>query len=343
MTDALRAGVIGLGVGEQHIEGYERAGCEVAVLCDFDAGRLAEVGERHPGPRLVADAAEVLDDPAIDVVSIASWEQYHHEQVVRALQAGKHVFVEKPVCLTRAEADDILAALRERPQLRLSSNLPLRGSPRFAELHERIRDGRMGRVFYVEADYDYGRLWKITDGWRTEMPYYSVVHGAGVHMVDLLLWLTGDRVTEVKAYGAKLATEGTRFRFDDMVVAILTLESGALAKVTANVASVTPHYHDLRVFGTEATFVNGLDHAVVYHGRDGDPRPERVDAPYPGMPKSVLIPGFVEAIRNGGPAPVTEEEVFATIEVCLAIEQATRSDGAVAVRAARLATDGARG
>ena len=49
--------------------------------------------------------------------------------------------------------------------------------------------GDYGRAYYVEADYNYGRLWKLTDGWRGEIPFYSVVYGGAVHMIDLVCWL----------------------------------------------------------------------------------------------------------------------------------------------------------
>ena len=67
------AGIIGLGVGEKHIVGYEAdSRCRVVALCDIDADKLRTVGERHPGRRLVGDPSDVLSDPSIDVVSIAS-------------------------------------------------------------------------------------------------------------------------------------------------------------------------------------------------------------------------------------------------------------------------------
>ncbi len=102
----LRAAVIGLGVGEQHISGYESdSRCTVTTLCDFDAFKLAQVASRHPGKNLAQSAEDVLADPEIDVVSIATYEDIHCEQVVAAVKTGKHVFVEKPLCLSFAELE----------------------------------------------------------------------------------------------------------------------------------------------------------------------------------------------------------------------------------------------
>lgn len=324
----LRAGVVGLGVGEQHIEAYEaHPDCEVVALCDFDPERLRDVAERYPGRRLTTDAHELLDDPEVDVVSIASYDNFHHEQIRRAITSGKHVFAEKPLVLSEEHARDIHALLAERPDVRLSSNLPLRRSPRFMALRERVARGELGRLYYLEADYEYGRIHKIVDGWRGDLDFYSVVLGGGVHVVDLLLWLSGDRVTEVTAYGNRIATQGTKFRFDDLVAALLRFESGVVAKVTCNFASVHPHFHSLELWGTEASFINGLERGALWRRSAGGPVETPVDEPYPGVHKGALIHEFLESILGRDESPVTAAEVFDALSVCFAIDRsALRSE-----------------
>jgi predicted dehydrogenase len=324
----LRAGVIGLGVGEQHVAGYlAHPACEVAAVCDLDEEKLAAQRARDPLVRTTRDADELLADPEIDVVSVASYDDVHYKHVRKALEAGKHVFVEKPLCHHTEEAVELHRLLSERPELRLSSNLVLRASPRFRELKERIARGGLGELYYVEADYDYGRLHKLTQGWRGDLEFYSVVYGGAVHVVDLLLWLTGDRVVEVSARGNRIASRDSKFRFNDLVVATLEFESGLLGKVTANFGCVMPHFHALQVFGTGATFVNGLDRATLYT-RDGA---ETIETAYPGVTKDALVHGFVDAILDGGQPPVTADEVFAGMAVCFAIEASVRERSAVAV------------
>jgi len=328
----LRVGIIGLGVGEQHIAGYEaHSGARVTALCDMDEDKLAEVAERHPGPRTTTDAVELIADPELDAVSIASYDSFHFGQVRDALAAGLHVFVEKPLCQTRAQADELWATWREHPELRLSSNLPLRMSPRFRQLREWIEAGRLGELYYLEGDYDYGRLWKITEGWRGDEEFYSVVQGGAVHMVDLLLWLSGRRVRKVTALGSRKATRDSKFGFDDFVLAALTFDDGTVAKVTANFAIVHPHFHALKVCGTEGTFVNRREDAELWVQRGDDATPELVDAPYPGIHKGDLLYSFVESIVSGAPAEVTGEDVFDTMAVLFAIEEAVASGGSVGV------------
>jgi predicted dehydrogenase len=321
----LKAGVIGLGVGERHIDGFRRAAAvEVIALCDMDAAKQAMARERYPECKLYANADDLLDDPQIDVVAIASYDHHHAAQIVRAFDAGKHVFSEKPLCLTEGDLAAIRAAHTRNPGLRLCTNTVLRMSPRFRDLRGRIRNGELGSIFYAEADYNYGRLAKLKDGWRGQIPDYSVMLGGGIHMVDLLLWLSGRRVVEVVASGNKLCSAGYGFTTPDMVVAILRFDDGMLGKVSANFGCVYPHFHKLVVYGTEATFENGTGAASLYRSRDRDVPPEQLDTAYPGIEKGDLIPGFVDAIRGTGRAEIEEDELFATMEVCLAIDRSWR-------------------
>jgi predicted dehydrogenase len=322
----LRAGVIGLGVGEQHVRGYDaHPDCEVVAVCDIDAARL----EPYAHLRTTTDPAELLADPDVDVVSVASYDDAHFEQIRLALEHGKHVFAEKPLVLYEAEAVEVARLLAERPELVLSTNVPLRRSPRFVALRERIRAGELGTVFLMEGDYDYGRRHKLTDGWRGRIPYYSVFLGGGIHMVDLLLWLTGDRVTEVvSAQGNRIATAQSAFSHYDCVMATMRTESGALMKVNANLGSISPHFHAVRVFGTDGTFVNGLPDGVL-HRPGGVSEPVTED--YPGVGKDVLIGSFLDAILTGAPAEVTAADVFSTLSVCMAVERALETGETVGV------------
>jgi predicted dehydrogenase len=323
---ALRAGVIGLGVGEQHIAGYRaHPDCRVVALSDTDPGRCKAMAAKYPELEVLEDPFALLARGDIDVVSIASPDDAHYAQIIAALDAGKHLFVEKPVCLGQAEFDEIRRRLKADPEIALSSNLILRASPRFMDLRRRIGAGDLGDLYCLEADYNYGRIAKIISGWRGRIPDYSVMLGGGVHVVDLLLWLTGKRVLEVAAFGNNICTRDTPFRGPDAVLAILRFEDRSMAKVTANFGCVFPHFHRLLAYGTKATFENGFDGARIWRSRDPGAAPERVDTAYPGVAKGALIPAFVERILRGTPAVVTENDVMHTMQVCFAIDRAVAS------------------
>ncbi len=328
----LHAGIIGLGVGEAHIKGYNaHPGCEVTAVCDFSEEKLGAARDKYPGLKICSSADDILDDPAIQVVSIASFDNFHCEQIIKALANGKHVFVEKPLCLFKEEAQKIRAALQKRPDLHLSSNLILRRAPRFVNLRKDIQAGRYGELYHVEGDYTYGRLHKLTAGWRGEIDYYSVVCGGAIHLIDLLLWLTGDSVVEVASFANNISTKGTQFLHNDMVVSILKFKSGMVGKITANFGSVFPHFHPLLIYGTKGTFVNGRKEAQLYESADPAIAPRAITDDYPGAQKGDLLHDFIEGILSKKSSVVGINEIFNTISVCFAIEEAVKSNKVTAV------------
>lgn len=332
VVDSVVAGVIGLGVGEQHIHGLRRhPACRVAALCDIDPAKLDMARRRYPELRRYDHAEALIDDPEIDLVVVASYDDAHHAQVIRAINAGKHVFVEKPLCTRSEEMNEIVEALGRNPNVRLSSNTILRKSPRFIQLYEEINKGTFGDIYYAEADYNYGRLNKLTSGWRGRIADYSVIVGGGVHMIDLLIWLIGRQVVEVYALGNRICSRESSFHGMDMVMASLRFDNDVIAKVSANFGCVYPHFHRLSIYGTAATFENGMDHARLYRSRDPQHPPLQIDAPYPGVAKGDLIPGFVDAALGRSDPEVQEADVFATLGVCFAIDQSLRENRPVTV------------
>jgi len=321
----IKAGIIGLGVGEQHISGYNKhPDCEVVVLCDSVKQKRIDLQKKYPEITIIANPNEILYDPNIDVISIASYDNFHHEQIIKALDNGKHVFVEKPLCLYESEAKEIRKKLNQT-RLKLSSNLILRQSPRFQYVKELIEKNELGSIYYLESDYEYGRIYKLTNGWRGDIDFYSIVYGGGVHMIDLLLWLTNDTVQEVTSFGNNICTRNTSFKYNDMVVSILYFQSGIIAKVACNFGCVKPHFHALSVFGTNATFINDYSFGKLYKNRNIEEPPKKIMKSYPGINKGDLIYNFVESIIKDKRSDVSENEVFNTMSVCFAIEKSVQT------------------
>ena len=328
----LGVAVAGLGVGEQHARAYTgSARCRLRTLFDLDRRRAETLAAELGGVSVASSFAEVVCDPTIDVVSIASYDDAHFEQAVAALGARKHVFVEKPLCRSFQELRQIQAAWRASGGLHLATNLVLRGAPLYQWLRDAIRDGELGEVYAFDGDYLYGRLEKITDGWRRDVDDYSVVQGGAVHLVDLMLWTTGQRPSTVSATGNRIASRGTAFRYDDYVSAVYRFDSGAIGRITANFGCVHPHQHVVRVFGTRGTFIHDDRGPRLHRSRTGGAAAVPLDlSPEPGS-KGDLIPLFVEAILARCDASAGAQREFDTMAACLAADEALRSGGAIEV------------
>ncbi len=322
----LNVGIIGLGVGERHLEAYAAHGRVGSItVCDFDKNKVRQVQKKYPAVKAARDANEILTDQDIHAVSIASYDNHHTEQVLKGIKFDKHLFVEKPVCLKPKDAKRIHQALNAKPHLKFTSNLILRQSPRFQWLKEMIQSGQLGEIYYMEGDYNYGRIEKLTQGWRGDLDYYSMTCGGGVHMIDLLLWLTKGRVKEVTAFGNNIATKGSKFRYNDMVASLLKFDNGAIAKMSVNGGCVHPHYHHLSVYGTKATFVNGPEHGLLYSSRDPAKKPLKIKSAYPGAHKGGLVDDFIDSIVKDKTPAVTVEDIFNAMSICFAIEKSVNS------------------
>ena len=328
----INAAVIGLGVGENHILGLlSHPSCQVKAICDINEIVLQKVGSRFPSCTLSTDPNLILNDPNIQLVCIASYDDVHEQQVVSALRNNKHVFVEKPLCLSSDELCNIAEELKMNPHLFLTSNLILRKTPRFIELHDRIATGRFGEIFHMEGSYDYGRLHKLTEGWRGRTPNYSVTLGGGIHLIDLMLWLSGKKVSSVSAVGNNLAASNSQFDGLSVTSSNIGFEDGSTAQITSNYASFTPHHHKLCIYGTNGTFEQSHLGAAYYWSRDPNEKLESVSSPYPGAAKGDLLFNFIDSILKKNLPLVSPQEVLDATSVALAIDQSIRSQSAQSV------------
>lgn len=324
------AAVVGLGVGEAHARAYVAdPRSELRWVYDVDVERAKTVGDAF-GVRVASGYDEILADRETAVVSIASFDDAHFEQTLAALESGKHAFVEKPLCRTIDEARELQMAWERAGRPALASNLVLRAAPLFVRLREEVSGGALGTPYAFDGDYLYGRLHKITDGWRGGVDDYSVMLGGGIHLVDLMLWLTGQRPSRVAATGNRISTEGTRFRYDDFVATTFEFDSGLVGRITANFGSVHPHTHVVRVFGTRGTFVSDDAGARLYETRDPAVKPRLLDSAAHASMKGDLITDFLTLVETSQTAVEVQHELN-VISLCAAADRALAERRAVDV------------
>jgi predicted dehydrogenase len=327
VRDPLGFGVIGLGVGQAHAEALRKiSDVRVVHLCDQDPLKRKWARRHFPMATVGERAEAVWRDPAVGAVVISTYDDAHAAQVASALGHHKHVFVEKPMCRTVEELSAVrLAWWRHRGRIKLFSNLVLRSAPLYQWVRAKLRTGFFGRVYSFDGDYLYGRFSKITEGWRGKVKDYSVLEGGGIHLIDLLMWITGERPRSVWATGNRVCSVGTGFRSNDFVAATLNFPSGLVARITANFGCVHPHQHVVRLFGTRRTFL--YDDAGPRLQSHRDPGPLARTVPKEPLPphKGALLQDFVRAIQiNENMNPVTQG-FFDGISVALAGGRSLRS------------------
>ena len=186
-------------------------------------------------------------------------------------------------------------------------------------------------MFYVRGAYNYGRGHKISDGWRGKEPGYSGLFGGGVHIIDLILWLTQQSVKSVFAYGNNIASAGSDFKNFDIVTCILNFENGIKAQMSVNLCCIHPHFHQLEIYGKNATFINQLSNGE-YYSEDSNNPVEIDSSAYPGIHKGGLIDNFVETILGKAQLKVSVDEIFNSMAVCFAIEKSVHTGREMQVR-----------
>ena len=320
---SISVGVIGLGVGEKHVEAYqELEATSVKSVFDLDRKQAEHIGKKY-NCKVAESYSEILEDSDIKIVSIASFDDAHYEEVLAAFDAGKHIFVEKPLCRTEEELKKVVSAWRKHNgSLKLFSNLILRSAPLYIWLKREIESGGFGEIYSFDCDYLYGRINKITEDWRKDVDNYSVMEGGGVHMIDLMLWLTGQRPGRVATVGNRICTKDTAFRYNDFMSATLEFSSGLIGRVTANFGCVHEHHHIMRIFGTEATFIYDDQGARVHRTRVQGEKPEMISLCPLQAHKGRLIPEFVQAVENNTNFDKRTQEIFDGISVCAASDEA---------------------
>ena len=313
-----------MGVGEKHALAYEdHRQVTLKKVCDFDQRKLNELKTKFPDLSMETNDQSILKDEDIDIVSIASYDNYHANQIIQAFENGKNVIAEKPLCLTQGEMLKIKATQKQNKNVRISSNHVLRSNSRFGKFKNDIQGRQFGEIFYLEGDYYWGRKNKLF-GWRAEMEFYSVILGAAIHMIDLVMWLLDSKPVTAQVMGNDIPSKKTNLQYNSFVVILLQFENGVIAKLTGNGGCVHPHFHSLKIFGTERTAIHNLAGAYYLDSSEPDSDPIPVPEPYPEKEtREKVIHSFVDSILDPSITPlVSQEDVYDVMSVCFAAEQA---------------------
>jgi len=324
--------VIGLGVGEQLARTFHaHSHCELLWVNDLDSAKSRRISSELE-IKEAENLEQILNDSRVDLVTVATYDDVHVDQIVPSLESGRHVFTEKPLCVNREQLLAIKKAWEEQGgTAKLFSNLILRSAPIYRWLNEAIHNGEFGELFAADGDYLYGRIHKIIDGWRGYRKDYSPMLGGGIHLIDLLLWFTEERPYSLFASGNNIATKGYDLGVKDFVASTMEFDSGLTARISSNLACVHRHQHVLRLFGTEKTFILDDCGPRIHETRNPDQEPNFLNLPFLPKNKGDLIPDFVDDILNQRDTDHLTQGVFDAMSVGLAVNQSLESGSKVEI------------
>ena len=335
----LRVGVIGLGIGRMHIEGWrEHPDVEVAAIADADAQRLHDVGELFDIATRHASAQALLAAGGLDVVSICTPNQSHKALALAAFEAGAHVLCEKPMALNAEEGRAMLAASR-RAGKRLMINFSYRFSAASRGLKAQVDAGVFGPFYFGRSVWHRRRGLPGFGGWfgQKALAGGGPLIDLGVHRLDLALWLMGhprptwvlgsthDPIARPLAQAA-----GKVFDVEDLAAALIRFDNGATLVLEASWAAHIQEAElmETRLLGTRAGLLQkNLDQgytfdAHIFTDQHGAQLDMHLHEPPAAAPSAMH--DYAAAILADTPHPAPGEEGLVVMEILDAIYESAR-------------------
>ena len=322
----LSAAVVGLGwwggVLVKSVQGKsDKIRFSKAVVRDPAKARDLAAGA---GLALTTSLAEVLEDRAIDAIVLAVPHTLHHDLILQATRAGKHVFVEKPLALTRAHAESAVEACRAAG-VTLGVGFNRRYAPAVRELVRRIQAGEIGEILHLEGQQSVPLGFGLKPGnWRAlrgETPGGAMTL-LGIHTLDSMIFAAG-LVNSVHATSERRKTAA---EVDDTTTLHLRFAGGATGFLAS--LSVTPEFRRLHVFGTKGWIELRSDHEITVKAIEGPPATYR----YPEADKERgVLEGFADAVAARASFAIPADELVNGIAVLEAIGASAVSGQAVAI------------
>lgn len=241
--------VLGLGIGFAHADAaYDYEKCDLVAVCDIKREKLDEAAAKYERVKLYDNFDELILDKEVDIISICLPSGMHSEYAVRAMEAGKHVLVEKPVDIT-VEAALMIDECARRTGMKVGVIHQNRNNAVMKPMKDAIDSGRLGRLvlgtfavkWYREQHY-YDNGWHGT--W--DMDGGGSLMNQAVHTVDLMQWLMGD----VESVSSSMGIYEHNIETEDLTASVVKFKNGALATFVSTTCAYPGISTEICVYGT---------------------------------------------------------------------------------------------
>jgi predicted dehydrogenase len=352
MAQGIRAGIIGAGwPGVKHAEGYKSAGgFQVAAVADLIPSRRRALLQQFPGAAEMADAAGVVEDKTIDVVSVCLPNHLHAPVVTAALKAGKHVVCETPPALSATEARKMAAAAAKAGKVLLYAFQRRFGGAEQAAV-QALGKGYAGDVYHARAAWMRTRGIPTGTGWFTDRAKSGggALMDLGVQMLDLAWSLLG-QPRPLSVYAAthqrfkNAAPAGPTYDVEDAGFALVRFEGGKSLELSASWAINQPPRQQgtaCRVYGDAgAVEVYTPQGPLLY--RNFGPKGEAKETPLK-LPKVVhyaaMMRHLKRCIQTGERPVVGPAEGITLMNVIDALYKSAETGRSVEVKQEKVATE----
>ena len=325
MVKKLKVANIGMKFGMCHVEGAMSYGAEIVAICDNNEENLRFAGERYniPEEKRFTDYMDIVNNPDIDIVTVAIPDQQHVKVSCDLLRSGKNVLCEKPLALTRNDLEEMVRVADESGAKFMVGQI-CRFTPAFEKAKEIIESGTIGELYFVESEYAHDYM-KLCDNWRADPNRHGVI-GGGCHAVDLLRWLAGDP-KEVFAYGTHKLLP--MVPYNDATIAIMKFDNNVAGKVFVSTGCKRDYTMRTVIYGTKGTIIcDNTSPTMTLFVTDEEgvtKEAQTIDVEVNNHNAAREFDVFADAILNDKPVETDAREGAKTVAACLAIVEASTS------------------
>jgi predicted dehydrogenase/threonine dehydrogenase-like Zn-dependent dehydrogenase len=315
VNGVLGIGFIGAGSYAQSflLPNIPKSGIALRGVMTSSSASARTVADRFGFEFCSTSESDILGHPDIKTIFVATRHNSHGEFVIKGLQHGQNIFVEKPLCLRREELEEIrdLTNAEHSPHLMVGFNR--RFSPLTAFIKSKITVGPMAMLYRVNAGAIPADSWiqdRTIGGGR--------IHGEICHFVDYLIFMNGSLPKSVCAQAI-----ADPAGLNDTLIVSLCFENGSIGSIqyfSNGSKSMPKEYFEVHAHGQSAV-MHDYRQAVIYSG--GKPINKKLFVQDKGQAEEVRL--FIEAIQKGLPTPVAPEDILRGVETCFAIEESIRS------------------
>ena len=324
----IRAAIVGLGWWGQTIASNLATSEIIKPVLGIDPLAPMRAKGAALGLEISEDFEDALARPDIDAVILCTPQDRHAAQIEAAAKSGHHVFCEKPLCTTGADAERAISAVKTA-KVQLGIGHERRFEPAVIEMRKRFADGEFGNALVLEGNFSQDKFLNLpSDNWRlsnTDNPV-GPLSATGIHLVDLSIAILG-KPTHV---WARLATLGSHFANGDTLSITIGFENRTTA--TLNAVLATPFMGRLALLGSKGWMEirdrthpeNPTGWDVTRVQRDRSPETAYYQ-PHPAVRDN--LEAFGRAALGGSPYPVTHEEMLMNVRAFEAIQRSVASGG----------------
>ncbi len=334
-------GVVGYGwVAGAHIPAINASSlAQVTAVCSTRELDPGELSEKHGGKlKVYRRLRQMLADPDIHIVSLCSFPDRHAAQAVQVAQAGKHLIIEKPLCLSARDLEPLQRAVK-RARVQVCVCFECRFSNQFLATKALLDRGLLGEVHYGEIDYYHGiGPWYGQFRWNTRRKQGgSALLSAGCHALDALRLCMGSEVVEVTSYATKSKSKlFAAYEYPSTSVTLLKFKNGSVGKCASSIDCLQPYYFHTHLVGSKGSLLDNRFYSSELGTNKANwntlalkmlDSGDVADHPY-----QTQFQAFFEALEKGREMPLTNlNEAVKTHEVIFAADLSARTGRSIKI------------